>query len=146
MIYHRLSGSTGETEDFASSPLQSAGGNHDLNRGCCCPGAGSGVFPGVGYSTGGWACLTGGVGDGVGKTTGAGWAGVGPMSGAAVGDGGSFTGVAVGIGLIKVVGIGVDVAPTVGVGTGVANIPEVGESLRIDPADLASGSAGGSVA
>jgi hypothetical protein len=65
------------------------------------------------------------------------------MSGAAVGDGGSFTGVAVGIGLIKVVGIGVDVAPTVGVGTGVANIPEVGESLGIDPADLASGSAGG---
>jgi len=65
------------------------------------------------------------------------------MSGAAVGDGGSFTGVAVEMGLIKVVGIGVDVAPTVGVGTGVANIPEVGESLGIDPADLASGSAGG---
>ena len=145
-MYHRLSGSTGETENFASSPPQSAGGNHDPSRGRCCPGAGSGVFPGVGYSTGGWVCLTGGVGAGVGKTAGAGWAGVGPMSGAAVGDGGSLTGLAVGIGLLNVVGVGVDVARTVGVGTGVANIPGVGESPGIDAAGLASGSAGGSVA
>ena len=145
-MYHRLYGSTGETENFASSPPQSAGGKHDLNRDCCCPGAGSGVFPGVGYSTGGWVCLTGGMGDGVGKTAGAGWAGVGPRSGAAVGDGGSFTGVAVGTGLIKVVGVGVDVARTVGVGTGEANIPGDGESPGIDAAGLASGSARGSVA
>ena len=141
-MYHRLSGSTGETENFASSPSQSVGGNHDPNRGCSRPAAASGVFPGVGYSISGWVCLTGRVGAGVGKTAGARWVGVGPMSGAVVGNGGFFTGLAVGIGPINVVGGGVDVARTVGVGTGAG----VGESPGIDTVGLASGSAGASVA
>ena len=79
------------------------------------------------------------MGDGVGKTAGAGWVDVGSRSGAVAGDGGSFTGLAVGIGLINVVGGGVDVGLTVGLGAAVAAISEVAEGSGIVAAGLVAG-------